>query len=204
MGRECMKNHCLHSLSLGIWKLCYQGNISLCVQYVGGDGIIAAGADGLSRDSDYGDCRLRTEVFDKLWDCWRMEVDMFCSPGATQRNPGTGELLWAVSPYKCARRIGVNGLTFRSAKVLYAFPPAALLRALVPRIIALGLRVVLVVPEWPQADWWPLVCTRPRIQCGRVKECVEEGEAQIPHPFGPSFHLEHALNTELQARAFNL
>lgn len=83
-------------------------------------------------------------------------------------------------------------------------PPAALLRALVSRIIALGLRVVLVVPEWPQADWWPLVCTRPRIQCGRVKECVEEGEAQIPHPFGPSFHLEHALNTELQARAFNL
>ena len=83
LGRGCMKNHCLHSLSLGIWKLCYQGNINLCAQYVGGDGIIAAGADGLSRDSDYGDCRLRTEVFDKLWECWQMEVDMFCSPGAT-------------------------------------------------------------------------------------------------------------------------
>ena len=54
LGRGCMKNHCLHALSLGIWRNCYQWDISLCAQYVGGDGIIAAGADGLSRDSDYG------------------------------------------------------------------------------------------------------------------------------------------------------
>jgi Reverse transcriptase (RNA-dependent DNA polymerase) len=175
MGRGCMKNHCLHALSLGIWRICWEWDISLCAQYIGGDGIIAAGADGLSRDSDYGDCRLRSEVFAWLWDRWRMEVDMFCSPSATQRNPLTGELLLAVSPYKCERRIGIDGLTFKSTKVLYAFPPTALLRALVPRVVALGLKVVLIIPVWRQAEWWPLVCALPTMRCGKVRHCVVAG-----------------------------
>jgi hypothetical protein len=102
-GRGCMKNSCLHALSLAIWRTCWQRDISLCTQYIGGDGIVAAGADGLSRDSDYGDCRLRQEVFASLWHVWHMEVDLFCSPKATQCNPITGELLWAVSPYSCDR-----------------------------------------------------------------------------------------------------
>ncbi len=204
MSRGCMKNSCLHSLSLGIWRLCWQWDISLCAQYIGGDGIIAAGADGLSRDSDYGDCKLRTEVFDLLWDRWRMEVDLFCSPSATQRNPLTGKLLWAVSPYKCENRIGVDGLTFVSNQVLYAFPPAALLRMLVPRIVALGMRVVLIVPVWPQAEWWPFVGALPTISCGAVRQCVLAGDANISHPFGPSFQLEQAMDTEMQAKAFNL
>jgi Reverse transcriptase (RNA-dependent DNA polymerase) len=204
MGRGCMKNHCLHALSLGIWRVCWQWDISLCAQYIGGDGIIAAGADGLSRDSDYGDCRLKTEVFNQLWDRWRMEVDLFCSPSATQRNPQTGELLWAVSPYKCERRIGVDGLTFRSTKVLYAFPPTALLPALVPRVVALGLRVVLIIPVWTQAEWWPLVCALPTVSCGKVRHSVVAGEANLSHPFGPSFRLDQALETEIQAKAFNL
>jgi hypothetical protein len=91
MGRGCMKNSCLNALSLGIWQVAWQKDISLCAQYIGGDGIIAAGADGLSRDSDYGDCRLRAAVFARLWEVWHMEVDLFCSPSATQCNPRTGE-----------------------------------------------------------------------------------------------------------------
>jgi hypothetical protein len=43
-GRGCMKNSCLHALSSGIWKLCWERDISLCAQYIGGGGIIAAGA----------------------------------------------------------------------------------------------------------------------------------------------------------------
>jgi hypothetical protein len=204
MGRGCMQNHCLHALSLGRWRICWSWDISLWAQYIGGDGIIAAGADGLSRDSDYSDCRLRTEVFHQLWYQWRMEVDMFCSPSATQRNPETGELLWAVSPYRCARRVGVDGLTFHSTQVLYAFPPTALLRALVPRIVALGMRVVLIIPVWPHAEWWPLVCSLQTVSCGKVRHCVAAGQANIRHPFGPSFQIDQALDTELQARAFNL
>jgi hypothetical protein len=203
-GKGCMKNNCLHALSLGIWRTCWEHDISLCTQYIGGDGIIAAGADGLSRDSDYGDCRLRREVFDQLWHAWHMEIDLFCSPSATQRNPVTGELLWAVSPYFCTRRVGVDGLCFRSDKILYAFPPTALLKALIPRAVKLGLRVVLVVPVWPQQSWWPLVCSLPTIRCGQVRDCVVAGEAGLSHPFGPKFDTEQALNTELQAKALNL
>jgi hypothetical protein len=189
---------------LGIWRICWENDISLCTQYIGGDGIIAAGADGLSRDSDYGDCRLRTEVFERIWAIWHMEIDLFSSPSAIQSNPVTGELLQAVSPYFCANRVGVDGLTFSSPKVLYAFPPSALLKVLVPRAVRLGLRIVLIVPVWRQAVWWPLVCDLPTISCGTVRECVLPGEAALSHPFGPSFDTEQALSTELQARALNL
>jgi Reverse transcriptase (RNA-dependent DNA polymerase) len=203
-GRGCMKNSCLHALSLAVWRTCWQNDISLCTQYIGGDGIIAAGADGLSRDSDYGDCRLRQAVFARLWEEWHMEVDLFCSPQATQRNPVTGELLWAVSPYFCEKRVGVDGLRFNSTKVLYAFPPSALLRALIPRAVKVGLRVVLIIPVWPEQPWWPLVCHLPTIDLGTVRNCVCAGEAGICHPFGPKFDPAQALDTKLQAKALNL
>lgn len=204
LGRGCMKNNCLHALSLGVWRIAWEHSISLCAQYIGGDGIIAAGADGLSRDSDYGDCRLRPQVFAQLWKAWRMEIDLFCSPGTIQCNPLTGEALEAVSPYRCAHRVGIDGLTFASTKVLYAFPPSALLSTLIPRAVKLGLKVVLVVPVWPCAAWWPLIKHLPVIDCGKVRDCVVPGEAGLCHPFGPSFNVEQARNTELQARALNV
>lgn len=204
-GRGCMRNPCLHALSLGIWRLCWEWRISLCTQYIGGDGIIAAGADGLSRDSDYGDCRLLADVFAILWESWGpMDIDLFSSPTSRQRHPLTGELLWAVSPYRCEKRAGVDGLTFRSNKLLFAFPPAAILPALIPRVIKLGLRVVVTVPVWVQAEWWPLVSDWRTIACGKVKDCVLAGEAGLSHPFGPSFDTGVALTTELQAKAINL
>lgn len=204
-GRGCMHNKCLHALSLGIWRLCWEWGISLCTQYIGGDGIIAAGADGLSRDSDYGDCRLQATVFARLWESWGpMDIDLFSSPTSRQRHPHTGDLLWAVSPYRCEKRAGIDGLTFSSSKVLFAFPPTAILPALIPRAVKLGLRVVVIVPVWVQAPWWPLVSGLRTISCGKVRHCVLAGEAGLRHPFGPTFETEVALNTELQAKALNL
>jgi hypothetical protein len=204
MGRGCMRNSCLHALSLGIWQVAWQKDISLCAQYIGGDGIIAAGADGLSRDSDYGDCRLRATVFDRLWEVWHMEVDLFCSPSATQCNPRTGEKLLTVSPYRCARRVGIDGLIFNSTKRLYALPPTALLQAIVPRAVKLGLKMVLITPVWPSATWWPLIEDQPMFSCGKVSDCLVRGDSGCCHPFGPSFELERAMNTEMQAVALNL
>jgi hypothetical protein len=91
-----------------------------------------------------------------------------------------------------------------SAKVLYAFPPAALLSALISRIVKLGLRVVVVVPIWKQAEWWPLISAQPSIYCGKVADCIVAGEAGLCHPFGPSFDHKQALQTDLEARAMNL
>jgi hypothetical protein len=97
-SKGCMRNACLHALILGIWRLCWEHDISLCTQYIGSDGIIAAGADGLSRDSDYGDCRLKRCVFGRLWEVWPMEIDLFSSPTSRRYHPYTGEPLPAVSP----------------------------------------------------------------------------------------------------------
>jgi hypothetical protein len=91
IGRGCMRNSCLHALSLGIWQVAWQMDIDLWAQHIRGDGIIAAGANGLSRYSDYGDCRLRPSVFARLWDTWRMEVDLFCYPSGTHCNTQTCE-----------------------------------------------------------------------------------------------------------------
>jgi hypothetical protein len=102
------------------------------------------------------------------------------------------------------RRVGVDDLKFRFTQVLYAFPPTALLRAIVPRIVAVGMTVVLIKPVWPHAEWWPLVCALPSVSCGKVRHCVVAGKAQISHPLGPSFQVDQAMDTELQARAFNL
>jgi Reverse transcriptase (RNA-dependent DNA polymerase) len=203
-SKGCMRNNCLHALSLGIWRLCWEHKISLCTQYIGGDGIIAAGADGLSRDSDYGDCRLKQSVFARLWEVWSMEIDLFSSPTSRQYHPYTGEPLLAVSPYYCDRRIGVDGLTFTSTRVMFAFPPSALLAALIPRAIKLQLRMVVVMPNWTEAEWWPLVASLPTVECGMVSTCVLAGEAGLAHPFGPSFDKQEALHTMLVAKAFNL
>jgi hypothetical protein len=64
--------------------------------------------------------------------------------------------------------------------------------------------VVFIVPVWPQQAWWPLVCSLPTIDLGRVCDCVEAGEAGFSHPFGPQFDARLALNTPMQAKALNL
>jgi hypothetical protein len=57
-GRGCSKTVCLHALAVAIWVLCWQFDIQLSRQYLSAEGIIASGADGLSRDCDAGDCTL--------------------------------------------------------------------------------------------------------------------------------------------------
>jgi hypothetical protein len=87
---------------------------------------------------------------------------------------------------------------------MFAFPPSALLAALIPRAIKLKLRMIVVVPQWQETEWWPLVASLPTIECGMVSTCVLAGEAGIEHPFGPSFDKHEALNTILVAKAINL
>ena len=204
MGKGCMKNNCLHALSLAVWRTSWEYDIQLCAQYIGGDGIIASGADGLSRDSEYGDGMLKESVFAQIWEIWRPEVDLFCSPETVQKHPHTGQQLLAVSPYRCRNRVGTDGLTFSSARVLYAFPPSAVLMSLIARVRKLGLKVVLVLPCWPQAPWWPLVCEYQYWSCGKVQDCVISGQAGLCHPFGPSFDIEEAKHTEMRAIGINM
>jgi hypothetical protein len=97
----------------------------------------------------------------------------------------------------------VDGLTFTSTQVLFASPQSALL-AVIPRAIKLGLKMVVVVPQWKEAEWWPLVGSLPTKVCGKVQAFLSPGESGMEHPFGPSFDTYEALNTTLVAKAINL
>jgi Reverse transcriptase (RNA-dependent DNA polymerase) len=185
-GRGCMKNAALHAVSLMLWEKCLEHRVQLCFQYLAGDGIIAAGADGLSRDSDYADCMLRQWAFRLLWDREPMQVDLFCSPSTVQNNPYTGTQLQAVSPYFISGQVGRDGLLFVSHLVLYAFPPSSVLMPLLSRVHNLGLRCVVVGPVWSDQPWWHWVAALPaskRCKLGKVQSCTVQkvSNGQVPH-----------------------
>jgi hypothetical protein len=206
-GRGCMSNAALHAISLKVWEQCIEHRIQLCFQYLAGDGIIAAGADGLSRDSDYSDCKLKQWAFRLLWDREPMQVDLFCSPSTVQHDPHTGEQLLAVSPYFIPEQVGRDGLTFVSHLVLYAFPPTSVLMPLLSRVHSLGLRCVVVGPAWPDQPWWHWVAglpARKRCTLGKVQSCIVPGESGNSHPFGPSFENQAAKHVAMEGWFFNL
>ncbi len=206
-GRGCMKNAALHALSLNVWETCLEHRVQLCFQYLAGDGIIAAGADGLSRDSDYADCKLKPWAFRLVWDKQPMQVDLFCSPSTVQSNPHTAEKLQAVSPYFMPGQVGRDGLMFVSHLVLYAFPPTSVLMPLLSRVHNVGLRCVVVGPVWPDQPWWHWVAGLPdskRCPLGKVQSCIAPGESGNSHPFGPSFEKQAAKHVLMEAWFFNL
>ena len=52
MGKDCMRSAELHALALRVCGMTLQFDIALSAQNLAGDGIIVAGADGLSRMED--------------------------------------------------------------------------------------------------------------------------------------------------------
>jgi hypothetical protein len=206
-GRGCSRNATLHAMSVWIWKECMRWDVNMVFQYLAGDGIIASGADGLSRDRDHADCCLHHRVFAQLWARQPMEVDLFCAPEAVQKHPGTGEELKAVSPYHIPGKVGVDGLSFMALGVLYAFPPSSVLLPLLGRIKRLGLKAVVIGPVWPCEQWWTFVAALPqekRMNIGRVKDCVVPGRSGCSHPFGSSFDHQSAAHVQMEAWFFNL
>jgi Reverse transcriptase (RNA-dependent DNA polymerase) len=206
-GRGCLKNAMLHALSLHVWQQCLNHHVRMCFQYLAGDGIIAAGADGLSRDSDYGDCKLKRWAFQLLWGKRRMQVDLFCSPSAVQYDLDTGKQLLAVSPYYMENQVGHDGLVYVSDLVMFAFPPTSLLMPLLGRVVRLGLKCVVVGPVWSERPWWHWVAALPasnRQALGSVKSCISTGLSGQGHPFGPSFDARAAKAVLMEAWFFNM
>jgi hypothetical protein len=203
-ARGCLRNVCLHALAVAVLRECWRFNIKLSLQFLSGEGIVEAGADGLSRGSDWGDCVLVASSFARLF-AWNMvEVDLFCAPGAIQWEPRTGIQLEAVSPYPVERQLGWDGLQFSSKKRLYAFPPSNLLLQLMSRVVTLGLQAVIVGPVWPAAPWWPLVVDKPFLELGLVANCIRPGQSKVEHPFGYSYDAEAAKRQTMRAWAFNM
>lgn len=204
-SKGCAKNRQLHAWAMAIWQLCLQWDIKLSMQYLAGDGIIVSGADGLSRGSDPYNCTLSVSAFQRLWQ-WKgpFEVDTFAAPGAVAMHPGTKVALDCVSPFVMPKRLHSDALSFVSERTLYAFPPPGLIHNYLHLVNTHSMRCVLIVPEWTTSIWWPLVSSLPTFRLGPVKSCVKKGESGLAHPFGRSFSLEQALDTELLAVAINM
>jgi hypothetical protein len=98
-ARGCLRNVCLQALAVAVLRRCWQFNIKLTLQYLSGEGITAAGADGLSRGADMGTRMLEQRTFARLFNWNSVEIDLFCSPEAIQGDPLSSNQPEAVSSY---------------------------------------------------------------------------------------------------------
>jgi hypothetical protein len=202
-GKGCMKSSELHALALRLCSVSLKWGVAISTQYLAGDGIIVAGADGLSRLEDDYNCTLKLGVFKALWD-WKgpFDVDCCCSPQAIMCNPYTARELDCVSPF-LKESLHRSVLTFVHPGRLYAFPPAPIIGPLIAHIQKEVLKMVIVVPEWPTQPWYAAVHDQDVLRLGQVGELTNMGGAGLGHPFGRCFEREWR-SVEMLAVAFNM
>jgi hypothetical protein len=178
---------------------CLLHNITLASQYVGSAVVVSSGADLLSRQDDASDCQLNAAVFSRLWRLWGpFSVDMFASGATAQCGLGTGACLPYLSLFADGMAKGVDAMSASwevegSAGTLYAFPPVPLVGEVVQRVVAAGVRAVVVMPRWSSQWWWPLFLEHavmepvelPRLHAGVAEgPLFKAGRAGgTPHPF---------------------
>lgn len=149
---------------------CMVFDINLASQYVGAGVIIKSGADLLSRETDWSDCKLNPAVFARLWQLWGpFVVDMFASGASVQCVPGANTPLPYWSLLADGRAKGIDAMSAQwkieaQGGVVYAFPPVALVGDTIQLIMQAGVRAVVVMPRWPAQWWGPLVMSHARMR----------------------------------------
>jgi hypothetical protein len=153
----CRRNRHLDVVASRIMVYCVVHDVRLSMQYVGADVIIVSGADALSRLRDETDCMLQPVLFDKL--CARfgeVQVDRFATAASAQWRGGSRLPYWGLWADGVAA--GLDGLSGDWKGVLnYAFPPVALVGAVLRLVSEQDARVLLIAPKWPSQWWWPLL-----------------------------------------------
>ena len=94
---------------------------------------------------------------------------------------------------------GLDGLSGDWKGVLnYAFPPVALVGAVLRLVHEQGARVLLIAPQWPSQWWWPLlqrmaskVVDLHELHAGHPFVPVRQGG--VSHPLGSSHASPHAV-----------
>lgn len=199
-----------------VWLYCMVHNITLASQYVGSAVIITSGADLLSRQEDVSDCRLNVAVYGRLWRLWGpFAVDMFASGATAQCVFGSERQLPYWSLFADGMAKGVDALSASweeegALGTLYAFPPVPLVGEVLQRVIAAGVRAVVIMPKWRAQWWWPLVLERAVMGPVELSRLHAEGfEGPLftaggaggsSHPFGKGY--THADTTEWVACLF--
>ena len=139
----------LSCLTLRILTLCDGANILLRLRHIPGKRNVLA--DRLSRGDRIvsGEWALNPVVFRLITGIWGTpQVDLFATRGNRQ-------LPVYVSPYPDPEALSVDAMSM-SWKSLwaYAFPPYALLPAILHKILQDQADIVLIAPLWPEARWF--------------------------------------------------
>lgn len=141
----------LSALAGEVLRWCESLSISLCPVFVPGRRNVIA--DVLSRECVGTEWTLHPEICRKIFQVWGSpQVDLFAT-ALTHRLP------LYVSPLPDQRAWRQDAFSFQwDGLDLYAFPPFALIRRVLVRVRETRcVRMTLVAPLWPQADWFPLL-----------------------------------------------
>ena len=110
-------------------------------------------ADFLSRhDLNQWECQLSRGVYSMIIEHFQLSptLDAFASKKTKQISR---YMTWEYDPEAVAR----NALIHRWDSVTYLFPPVPLVLKSLQKIQEENLTVIMVLPNWPTALWWPLV-----------------------------------------------
>ena len=184
----------LNLIARKLWMMTTRLRCSLQSEYVGSAGIIASGADTLSREFD-NDFALRPTVFAQLYASHGpFLVDRFASERSVQHHPASGLPLAYYSALLSADCIGVDGLSTSWEAGDYAFPPLALAFPAVEAFLKASGKCCIILPDWPAQPWWPLLEGNPRILKVPLGHCDD-----ILCPVLPSTTLKVVDQTATQA-----
>ena len=144
-----------------IWLIACLMEVTLSVEYVGADGIIAVGADALSRVPDDLDLELTPAAVATVWrEVGSVEVDWFASADLRVSSPQAG-LLPFCSGWAADRAhpdcLGLEALPRVWDRPGLAFPPLHLAGAAVLHALRARSRTVLILPSWPAQWWYPFL-----------------------------------------------
>ena len=129
-------------------------------------------ADFLSRhDLGAWEFQLSRPVFSMIMEHFQLfpTLDAFASRDTTQL---PRYMTWEYDPRAVAR----NALIHKWDPITYLFPPVPLVMSSLQKIQQEKLTVVLVVPKWPTALWWPLVqemMSEPLLPLPKCKSILE-------------------------------
>lgn len=156
----------LQEIALQIFSLCSKSNIIIELEWIPRSK--NEQADYMSRLIDYDDWGVGESVFKQIEDYWGpYEVDWFASSH-------NAKVSVFYSRYWCPGTSGIDAFTENwTGKNGWIVPPICLIARVIKHMEKCESYGTLVVPYWPSASFWPLICPSGTYFCGAVKSYIE-------------------------------
>ncbi|XP_073406446.1 uncharacterized protein [Dendrobates tinctorius] len=138
-------------------------------------------ADYLSRQQIHPtEWELNMEIFDHLCQRWGTPtIDLFAS-----RKNSKVPRFYSLNPTDHPEGVDVLSQTWGES-LSYAFPPLALIPAVLRKIREDQARVMLIVPYWPRRSWFPLLgamAVENPVELPLWKDIIHQGPIRLPDP----------------------